>query len=280
MMHPVPVPENPYGNLYIYYLSGKFGSDNRFDPATYIGNWEEGDFSFLFFTRPSKNLVEKAIDGKTSLQLLDHYHMTYDQWHGDEIVPIRIGDFTITPPWYETGNGICDKTIILDPGVVFGTGTHPTTRDCLEALHLAFEDRTVRTALDLGTGTGLLALAATKSGCRKVLATDLNFLAVQTTLRNVHLNNLSNQILVAQGDAEKFMDFTFDLVVSNIHYDVMKDLIQTKGFLKKKRFILSGLMHSEAECIASELALLPLRIIQRWDQDGIWHTFFGACEQG
>ena len=72
------------------------------------------------------------------------------------------------------------------------------------------------------------------------------------------------------------MDFTSDLVVSNIHYDVMKNLIRATGFLKKKRFILSGLMRSEAARIASTLADLPVEMIRRWDQDGIWHTFYGA----
>jgi ribosomal protein L11 methyltransferase len=141
---------------------------------------------------------------------------------------------------------------------------------------LAFEDRAIRTAMDLGTGTGLLALAAARMGCPKILATDLTLLAARTAGRNVKLNGLHDRILVAQGDAEKFMDFTSDLVVSNIHYDVMKNLIRAKGFLKKKRFILSGLMRSEAARIESTLADLPVKIIRRWDQDGIWHTFYGT----
>ncbi len=81
---------------------------------------------------------------------------------------------------------------------------------------------------------------------------------------------------MAQGDAEKFIDFMSDLVVSNIHYDIMKNLIRTTGFLKKKRFILSGLMRSEAARIESVLADLPVRIIRRWDQNGLWHTFYGS----
>jgi ribosomal protein L11 methyltransferase len=130
--------------------------------------------------------------------------------------------------------------------------------------------------LDLGTGTGLLALAAARLGCPRVLATDLTLLAASTARRNVTLNGLADRILVAQGDAEKFMDFTSDLVVSNIHYDVMKKLVCSTGFLKKKRFILSGLMRSEAARIESTLADLPVEIIHRWDQNGIWHTFYGA----
>jgi ribosomal protein L11 methyltransferase len=83
-------------------------------------------------------------------------------------------------------------------------------------------------------------------------------------------------ILVTQGDAEKYMDFTSDLVVSNIHYDVMKNLIFCPGFVKKKRFVLSGLMRTEAARIESALAALPVEIIHRWDQNGVWHTFYGA----
>jgi ribosomal protein L11 methyltransferase len=275
-MAPASVEAKPYQDLYIYYLSGRFRPGRNFNPEHYIGCWEEGEFSFLFFTRPKINLVEAAVNRLAGLELLDHYHMTYEQWHGGDIVPHRIGRFFISPPWFEVDKQKADATIILDPGVVFGTGTHPTTRDCLAALQLAFEDTTIRSALDLGTGTGLLALAAARLGCPKVLATDLTLLAARTALRNVKLNGLSERILVAQGDAEKFMDFTSDLVVTNIHYEIMKKLIGTTGFLKKKRFILSGLMRSEAAHIESTLADLPVEIIHRWDQDEIWHTFYGA----
>ncbi len=270
------VEANPYQDLYIYYLSGRFRPGRGFKPEHYIGSWEEGEFSFLFFTRPNRALVEATVNRLAGLELLDHYHMTYSQWQGGDIMPCRIGQFIISPPWFEVGKKDAENTIILDPGVVFGSGTHPTTRDCLEALELVFKDFTVRRALDLGTGTGLLALAAARMGCPKVLAADLTLLAARTAQRNVRLNGLSEQILVVQGDAEKFMDFTSDLVVSNIHYDVMKNLIGTSGFLNKKRFILSGLMRSEAARIESTLADLPVEIIRRWDQDGIWHTFYGA----
>ncbi|BBO85521.1 hypothetical protein DSCO28_60870 [Desulfosarcina ovata subsp. sediminis] len=273
----VPISANPYQDLYIYYLSGRFRPGSAFDPDHYIGCWEEGGFSFLFFTRPNLPLVEKAVAHLQDLVLLDHYHMTYDQWQGGDVTPQRIGRFTISPPWYATALGRSDTTIILDPGVVFGTGTHPTTRDCLEALELAFSGGIPESTLDLGTGTGLLALAAARLGCPRVLATDLTLLAAQTAQRNVRLNRLSRQVLVAQGDAEKFIDFTSDLVVSNIHYDIMKKLIRSTGFLQKRRFILSGLMRSQAARIESTLAGLSVKIIKRWNQNGIWTTFYGEA---
>ncbi len=275
------VTENPYKDLYIYYFSGRFRPDHRFQPADYLGCWEEGEFSFLFFHRPNPGAVARAIGLWPDLVLLDQYQMSYEQWHGDEIKPCRIGGFTVTPPWIDDQRTFSEPTIILDPGVVFGTGTHPTTRDCMEALELAMADQSVTTALDLGTGTGLLSLAAARLGCRKVLAMDLNLLAARTTKRNVQLNRLSDRILVAQGDAEKFMDFTSDLVISNIHYDVMKNLIRRKGFLLKRHFILSGLMRSEAAQIESTLADLPVRIVHRWHSEGTWegtwHTIYGVA---
>jgi ribosomal protein L11 methyltransferase len=270
------VAPNPYRELHIYYLEGRFRPGRDFSPKHYIGSWEEDGFSFLFFTRPNLPLVKDTLVGLPNVELLDHFHMSYDQWQGGEIVPRRIGAFVVCPPWYAMDESAADSTIILDPGVVFGTGTHPTTRDCLEALQLAIDDGMVRSALDLGTGTGLLALATARLGCPKVLAADLTLLAARTARRNVRLNQLTDRILVAQGDAEKFMDFTSDLVISNIHYAVMKSLIRKEGFLKKKRFILSGLMRSEAARIESALTELPVEIIRRWDQDGIWHTFYGA----
>lgn len=266
---------NPYENLYIYYLEGKFSSDACFNGAPYIGNWEEDGFSFLFFTEPSHDVVEKALLSNPDVTLLDQYRMTYQEWQGYDPQPIQIGDFIISPPWNQAPGGKACRSILLDPGVVFGTGTHPTTRDCLEAIDLAFKNNGAGTALDLGCGTGLLALAAAKIGCQKVIAMDLNFLAVKTTKRNVALNGMDDKILVVQGDADKFMDFASDLVISNIHYDVMIRLIQSKGFLEKKQFVLSGLMSRQARKIERMLAEFPVKIIRKWNSDGIWHTFYG-----
>jgi len=275
-MSPAPAAAAPYQDLFIYYLSGRFRPGRAFRPDHYLGSWEEDNFSFLFFTRPNLDLVRQTIARLPELELLDHYHMPYDQWQGGPIGPCHIGRFSIVPPWQACEATQTENTIILDPGVVFGTGTHPTTRDCLHALQLAFEDRTIRTTLDLGTGTGLLAIAAARLGCRRVLAADLNLLAARTAHTNVGLNHLTEQILVVQGSAENLIDLTSDLMVSNIHYDVMKNLIQCTGFLKKKHFILSGLTHKEALHIESTLAELPVKVMRRWDQNGIWHTFYGS----
>jgi ribosomal protein L11 methyltransferase len=133
----------------------------------------------------------------------------------------------------------------------------------------------VRTVLDVGTGTGLLALAAASVGCRRVLAFDLNRLAVQTARRNVDLNRLSDVVLAFQGRAEEMALLPADLMIANIHYDVMDRLLASGAVANKSWFILSGLLRSQAEAVMRRLSDAPVDIVERRDQDGIWHTFLG-----
>ena len=116
--------------------------------------------------------------------------------------------------------------------MVFGTGAHPTTRDCIEALELAFQSQPVCSALDLGTGTGILAIAAARLGCPLTLAVDMNRLAAKTAQRNIRLNQLQQSVLAVQGSADDFIHMQADLLIANIHYDVMKRLVCSGRFFE------------------------------------------------
>jgi ribosomal protein L11 methyltransferase len=170
-----------------------------------------------------------------------------------------------------------ENGILLDPGVVFGTGTHPTTHDCLTALQWAFEYQVPQRVIDLGTGTGLLALAAVRLGATRVLAVDLNPLAVRTARRNAVLNRMTQRMLVVQGDAINFMDVPGDLVISNIHYEIMRHLVAAPGFTRCRQFVLSGLLRSQAREIEHVLHTQPVEIVRKLDRDGIWYTYYGRC---
>ena len=251
-------PQNgicPYEKLFIYYLKGRVVLDSRMLPKNFIGNWGEGEDSILFFSCPADRQVQMLLHRQPQLKLVDDFQMSYDQWLGEKFNSFAQGAFRIVPPW-EISAGMQEAeenrfTIVLDPGLVFGTGTHPTTRDCLEAL------------------------AAARLGGQWVIGIDLNPLAAKTAERNVRLNRLGSRVLIAQGRAEELIACPTDLLIANIHYDVMRDLIKTKGFLAKKRFILSGLMRSEAKHIASKLHSYPLKILKHGTRDGIWHTIYG-----
>jgi ribosomal protein L11 methyltransferase len=269
----------PYNDLFIYYIEGRLKADTHLFHENFIGNWEEDNFSFLFFSSPARNDLKKLLCTQPQLTHLDTYHMSYDQWQSQTFTAVNYGNFCIMPPWEASapqpphcGDEI---PILLDPGVVFGTGTHPTTRSCLEALELAAAPLPPETVLDLGTGTGLLALAAAKLGCRKICAIDVNMLAALTARNNVCINRLEDRVLVAKGRAQEFIDCPADLVIANIHYDVMHRIIDSGGFLQKEKFILSGLLRSEAKAVTHKLAQFPVKILKTWTQDGIWHTLYG-----
>jgi ribosomal protein L11 methyltransferase len=273
--------EHPYRDLYIYYFEGRLAPDTKICTHDFIGNWEEDGFSFLFFSTPSRKKVENLLAVQQQLTLLDNYHMTYDDWQGEKPAPFQVSRFLIIPPWdkdkLENRSSLCINSlpILLDAGVVFGTGTHSTTRDCLEAVETAFREKSPESTLDLGTGTGLLALAAGRLGCNRTLAVDINFLAAKTAEKNIRLNHMQDRVMAVQGKAEEFIDWSADLIIANIHYDVMKRLVRSDGFLGKKWFILSGLMRSEAKNVSYLLAQQSLSIIKSWESNGIWHTFFG-----
>ena len=272
----------PYRELYIYYLKGRLKTDGLALPDDFIGNWEEEDDSFLFFSRPAPGQVDAILRCQPQLSFIDSYHMPYEQWLGEKFSTFEHGKFRVIPPWEASRTGSdtgSELSILLDPGLVFGTGTHPTTRDCLEALELASESEAFGTVLDLGTGTGLLALAAARLGSSHVIAADLNLLAARTARRNVKLNRLQNRVVTVQGRAEDMIAIPADLLIANIHYDVMRQLVNGGGFATKKRFILSGLLRSEARHILDILKEQKADIIKQWTHEGIWYTFYGRIDK-
>jgi len=270
---------SPYDMLHIYYLSGRLDAGSRICGSGYLGNWEEEDTSFLFFSRPAGEEVNALLAGQPHLNLLDSFQMTYEQWQGGLIEPMQIGGFELRPPWCKEGeNPPCENPLrlILDPGLVFGSGTHPTTSDCLRALETAFSQNNPGTALDLGTGTGILALASAALGCRRVLAVDLNPLASATAARNVSANAMTDRILVVQGRAEALIDCPAELLVANLHYAVLDKVMAAPGFGKKRQVILSGLLKSEATAARERLRQRGFCIDRSWEHEQTWFTLYAV----
>jgi len=245
----------------------------------FLGNWIEEESSFLFFSAPARELVQGVIEKDETLRLIEEFYFTYEEWQGGKIKPMRVSGLLIAPPWENIEEGNEEKKILLDPGVVFGTSLHPTTRDCLEALVEISAETHYHRVLDLGTGTGILAIAARRLGAENILAVDINPLAVKTALLNVRLNNAENRITVKKGLAEDFIDHRFDLLMANLHYDTILKLITARGFLEKRYFILSGLMRSQARDIRLKLARFPVELFSVRSRDMVWHTISGKVKR-
>ncbi len=272
-----PRYQAPYERLYIYYLKGRAGLHESVLGRRFIGNWEEDGYSFLFFASPATDAVRRLVASRPDLKLLDQFDMTYDDWQGGRFQGLRVGRLVIRPPWAAGPAAAAgDVEILLDPGVVFGAGTHATTQDCLAALEILSTDHPGGRLLDLGTGTGLLALAAARLGWRQVLAVDFNRLAAQTARRNVRLNNLDAHVLVVHGRAEQLLACRADVVVANLHYHILRTLIRSAGFRHRTHWIISGLLRSQAREVEAYWAQSGVVIRRRWSRENTWFTYLGT----
>jgi ribosomal protein L11 methyltransferase len=268
----------PYEDLYIYYLDGPLDKHKERDLGPhFLGNWLEEGNSFLFFSRPTRERVERIAAEEKHLRLIDEFHFTYEEWQGGKIRTFDIPPFLVLPPWEENRKDREGIKMLLDPGVVFGTTLHPTTRDSLTALATLYEKHRIDQVLDLGTGTGILALGAALLGAQSVLAVDINPLAVRTAKANVILNGLKETVEIKEGPAKNWINHHADLVVANIDFDSISGIIQHEEFPKKKWFILSGLMRSQADKIRAALSQHDAEITREWNHDMIWHTFLGRA---
>jgi len=270
---------SPYEDLYIYLMKGLVSRKEEADfGKSFLGNWVEEDTCFLFFSVPSEGIVSKLLKERTDLQLLENYHFSYEEWQGPFSEPLRVDRFLIVPPWVSTSEGPGETKILLDPGLVFGTGLHASTRDSLKALSYVHSHFPVERVVDLGTGTGVLALASALLGAQQVLAVDLNPLCVKTTIKNVQLNHLESLIEVKEGRAEDFAELQADLILANIHWDVLKTLLQKEGFRRNPWIVLSGLMRSHARDLESDLDRYGLRIVKAWEDEATWYTMLVSAQ--
>ena len=263
----------PCPDLYIYLMKGILREkDEEFLGDAFIGNWVEGKSSFLFFSCPSRERIEGLLNYCPDLELDEDYHFSYDEWQGGGLDVLEIDPFVILPPWLKNRPDNNAMEILLDPGVVFGNCLHPTTRDCLRALSSSSGETGLGHVLDLGTGTGILAIAAALLGAKKVVAVDLNPLCVKTAARNVELNHQEEIIHVLEGKAEDFADDPADLVVANIHYEVIRRLLEKGSFHEKTRLVISGLMRTQWRDLKKQLEKRGFQPLREWDDDATWFT--------
>ena len=135
--------------------------------------------------------------------------------------PVKISErFTIVPTWEEYTPVSTDELIIeLDPGMAFGTGTHPTTVMCLQALEKVV--KTGDSVVDVGTGSGVLSIGAAMLGANKVHALDLDEVAVKSARENITLNRVENIVEVHHGNLLDTVNNQADVVVANILAEII-----------------------------------------------------------
>ena len=169
--------------------------------------------------------------------------------------PFRLGKrIWIQPSWLEvTDNRPDDIVILMDPGMAFGTGLHPTTQMCIQALEESI--RPGYNVLDVGSGSGILSIAAAKLGAKDVLAFDLDRMAVEATTENALANNVHQQISIYQGSLPANTRQKWDIVVVNILAPVIISLLREQKLLEflspTGELILSGIIEDQYEDVYS-----------------------------
>ena len=155
----------------------------------------------------------------------------------------------IVPPWLNPSKPSRRKVIEIEPGMAFGTGTHATTRGCLE-----FLESVVRTcpriinALDVGTGSGILAIAMAKMGVKEILALDNDPIALKVARTNVRQNGVGKAVSLTNSGPER-INRPFRLVVANLTADVIVSLasVLKKRVARGGYLIISGILTPQAE---------------------------------
>ena len=192
-------------------------------------------------------------------------------------VPFPVGRrFLICPAWQSARVGPEQLLVLMDPGMAFGTGLHPTTRMCLEAMEqINFEGAKV---LDLGTGSGILAIAAILLGASRVLALDADEIAVKSARRNSTANGVGERVAVRRGSLPDLHPTeTWDVVLVNILAPVILQMLD--GGLGQRlrpggQMILSGIIDNQVPEVQAAMERAGLvRVGQRQIKD--WITLIG-----
>lgn len=228
----------------------------------------------------TRTVIENALDRISSQGLkiapgrIDVSSITDKDWvenYKKHFKPIRIGRLLIKPSWKDVEAAGNEVVIQLDPGLAFGTGSHPTTEGCL--LFMQEFLRGGEVVFDLGTGSGILAIAAAKLGARKVIAIDNDQGAIAVARENARVNGVSSSIDFTPVDFAQMEPVEIDLLVSNLTASLIIEFLpdianKLRGL---KIFIASGITVGQEDKVFKALKENSFEIDKVLTKDG-WVT--------
>ncbi len=186
--------------------------------------------------------------------------------------PSRLGRrITVKPSWETYAPSPEEVVLTIDPGQAFGTGTHETTKMCLRFIEDVFDGpASPRTVLDLGTGTGILGIAAAMLGAPRGLGIDVDPRAVETAAENARINGVASRFEAATTPLARVAE-TFDLVAANVLAEILADLKDevVARCAPGGAIILSGILSEKSSWVAQEYAEAGWRLAGQRDE-GQW----------
>lgn len=204
---------------------------------------------------------------------VEHEKMYEEDWANtwkQYYKPSKFGEkIVVKPIWEEYEEKEGELVVNLDPGMAFGTGTHETTRMCIQALEKYVKEES--TVFDVGCGSGILAIAAAKLGAKLAVGVDLDPVAVESSIENVGYNNLNN-IEILHGNLVEVIDGKADIVVANILAEIICILTDDVKRVMKDGgvFITSGIIHDRVDMVCEKLEATGFEVIEK-NRDGEWN---------
>ncbi len=188
-------------------------------------------------------------------------HKNWNEEWEQSIQPIQVSErFVIAPSWNK-GKNDTKTVIIIDPKMTFGTGYHETTRLMIRLMeNYITKDSNV---LDVGTGTGILAIVAAKMGAKQVVAIDIDEWSLDNGLENIQKNGVENNIEIRIGSLEVIPESNFDFILANIFRNTILDLLDAmlQKLSGKGRIFFSGLLTADQPIIEHALIERNFKII-------------------
>ena len=185
--------------------------------------------------------------------------------------PIRLGKIVVVPEWIDYTPQENEQVVLLDSNMAFGTGEHETTSMCVEWLQNYITPETV--CIDVGCGSGILGISALKLGAAKAYLTDIDEIAVESSLHNCKLNGVAENAVVAHSNLLDDTNIQADLMVANITGEVLKLLAPSipKNLKEKGVLILSGIIESRLEMVKTAYAAVGMEVVHE-RRKGEWFS--------
>lgn len=220
---------------------------------------------------------EKFADRDDIVYTVDFYEYDEEDYQNSwkkYLFPEKVSEkFVVKPTWREYTPEADELIIELDPGRAFGTGSHPTTSLCLKLMEENIKEGD--SVIDVGTGSGILMIAADRLGASEIYGTDIDELAVESAKENLELNKISEEkARVYKGDLISVVeDKKFDVVVANILADVLLILLHdiSKVVKPNGKIIFSGIIEDKCELLKREVEALGF-VVEEIKADKEWRA--------
>lgn len=246
------------------------------EPVEVLAHGRDRTLLQIFFDEETKALLAaRVLEARPEVRAVQLGATRPEDWQAmfrRHFSTREIGErLRIAPTWERNRISTDDRTtLFIEPGLGFGTGEHFTTRFCLEQIDRLWAGTAPVSLLDIGTGSGILAMAAASLGCPRVVATDHDADSLRCATETLALNRLEGRVEFLAADIESdSLPGPFEVVCANLFSNLLKDCARRIARASSRWLLLSGIREDEADGVAETYGRLGATEVGR-DGDGEW----------